>query len=250
MRARQQTFLHAGPAEGAEAVTEVLLGEELTVLEEASGWQHVRLAADGYEGWVRTVAAETPAGDGAAQWATVTALRGHIYAAPAVQAPVLGRLSLGSQVCRSGEVTEGEEGRLWERLLWPGGWVNCSVFRPLPPALPELGLAFLGTPYRWGGRSAWGVDCSGLMQTLHAAYGIALPRDSGPQRSALTPVDRPQAGDLAFFPGHVGLMLDGRRMLNATSYHMAVAVDTLGEGEYGRLLARDLLGFGRPEWRK
>ena len=106
MRARQQTFLHAGPAEGAEAMTEVLLGEELTVLEEASGWQHVRLAADGYEGWVRTVAAETPAGDGAAQWATVTALRGHIYAAPAVQAPVLGRLSLGSRVCRSGEVTE------------------------------------------------------------------------------------------------------------------------------------------------
>lgn len=245
MRALRQTFVYAAPDGQAETVSEVLLGEPLTLLESSGGWQRVRLGADSYEGWVPSGAlADVPAGN----WATVTALRGHVYAAPSVQAPVLARLSLGTQVCLSGEVTEGEEGRFWERLDWPVGWVSRSVFRPLPSALPELGRAFVGTPYHWGGRSAWGIDCSGLMQVLHRAYGMQLPRDSGPQRAALAPVDAPQTGDLAFFPGHVGLMLDGRQLLNATSYHMAVAVDTLGEGRYGRLLERELLGFGRPDW--
>lgn len=246
MRAARQAFLHAQASAEAETVSEVLLGEELHLLQEAGGWQRVRLMADGYQGWVRgAVAAEVTAEN----WTSVTVLRGHIYAAPSVSSPVRGRLSLGSRVALSGEVVAAEEGRDWERLAWPVGWVQRAVFRPLPADLSQLGLALVGTPYRWGGRSAWGVDCSGLVQLLHAAYGLQLPRDSGLQRACLPPVDRPQAGDLAFFPGHVGLMLDSERLLNATSFHMAVAVDTLGAGEYGRLLERDLLGFARPDWR-
>lgn len=248
-RALRQTFLHRHAAADAETVSEVLLGERFEILEvAASGWQQVRLAADGYTGWVQFGTRPEFSEEG--KWVTVTALRGHIYAGPAVSTPVVARLSLGAQLALANETFE-EDGRIWQRLAWPQGWVQRSLFRPLPPTLAELGLSFIGTPYRWGGRSAWGTDCSGLVQVLHAAYGLQLPRDSGAQRRALPAVDRPQAGDLAFFPGHVGLMLDERRMLNATSYHMAVAVDTLGEGgEYGEMLARDLLGFGRPDWRE
>lgn len=247
--APQQAFLHREPAQDAETVSEVLLGEAVEPLEtRAGGWQRIRLATDDYEGWVRFAGSmPTPRPDGSPT--PVTALRGHLYARPTVAAPVLARLSLGSRVWLGQESYE-EDGRLWQRLQWPEGWVQRCIFDPLPPTLRELGLQFIGTPYRWGGRSAWGIDCSGLMGVLHAAYGLQLPRDSGAQRAALPVVSDPQAGDLAFFPGHVGLMLDERRMLNATSYHMAVAVDTLGEGDYGGRLARDLLGFGRPDWSK
>ena len=103
----------------------------------------------------------------------------------------------------------------------------------------------LGAPYVWGGRSAWGLDCSGLTQLAYAAEGRPLPRDADLQEAALTPVTQPRRGDLAFFPGHVGLMLDGRRMVHANATHMCVSVDTLGEGEYGARLAGALSGFGR-----
>ncbi|RTR28712.1 C40 family peptidase [Deinococcus radiophilus] len=248
LQAARQTWLRRDPQAQSETVSEVLLGEPLDLLAEQGEWAQVQLIADGYQGWIQSECIQSAVlGD----WQTVTALRGHIYQAPSVAAPVLGRLSQGARVILSGERTE-EDARVWERLAWPGGWIQRCVFRSLPPTLAELGVEFVGTPYRWGGRSAWGIDCSGLMQVLHAAYGLQLPRDSGDQRRALAQVETPRAGDLAFFPGHVGLMLDAKRMLNSTSYHMAVQIDTLGEegGEYGRLLARDLLGFGRPDWRR
>lgn len=159
---------------------------------------------------------------------------------------MLGSLSLGAQVVLSGAQAQ-EAGHVWAELAWPGGWVQRCLFRPLPPTPAQLAEQFLGTPYRWGGRSVWGIDCSGLVQLLYAAYGLPLPRDSAAQRAALPPVRVPQTGDLAFFPGHVGLMLDERRILHATSYHMAVAIDVIGEagGPYGEMLARDLLQWGR-----
>jgi len=55
----------------------------------------------------------------------------------------------------------------------------------------------------------------------------------------------PEAGDLAFFPGHVGIMLDERRMIHANATHMAVSIEALGEGAYGRRLQAELTGYGR-----
>lgn len=58
-------------------------------------------------------------------------------------------------------------------------------------------------------------------------------------------MEEPERGDLAFFPGHVGLMLDARSVVHANATRMRVSVETLGEGEYGERLARGLTGFGR-----
>ncbi|MFC4425494.1 NlpC/P60 family protein [Deinococcus navajonensis] len=246
--AATRVSLRSAPDVASPQVTEALTGEPLEVLwENAGGWAMTRTRHDGYLGWARldTLAHQGPE-DSAL---VVSALRGHAFAGPKVSFPVLAELALGMRLGRgAGDIVE-EAGRRWHPVELPGGqaaWVQEVVLRPLAPVDPvTLALRFLETPYVWGGRSAWGLDCSGLTQLVYAACGRSLPRDADQQQEALRVVDTPAPGDLAFFPGHVGLMLDERRMIHANALHMRVTVETLGEGMYGQRLQASCSGFGR-----
>lgn len=242
--------LRARPDEQAAQVTEALPGEEMAFLWMQGDWARVRTAHDGYLGWVKQAEIQTALKRGQVYPALkVTALRAHAFAGPKVSQPILAELSLGAWVWRgNAEVVEQDHHR-WVPVILPGGqeaWVQEVCFDPRPEKdVTALALRFLETPYVWGGRSAWGLDCSGLTQVVYAAFGKSIPRDADQQRAFLPPVQTPQAGDLAFFPGHVGLMLDARRMVHSNATGMRVTVETLGEGEYGRRLQASLSGFGR-----
>jgi cell wall-associated NlpC family hydrolase len=91
---------------------------------------------------------------------------------------------------------------------------------------------FLHVPYVWGGKTAAGLDCSGLIQTSLAAAGMAAPRDTDMMEKALgLPVDlgEVQRGDLIFWKGHMGVMLDATRLLHANAFHMEVFVEPLDQ---------------------
>jgi cell wall-associated NlpC family hydrolase len=111
-------------------------------------------------------------------------------------------------------------------------------------------LAFLGTPYLWGGRTIWGIDCSGFVQTIFGGNGYQLPRDAYQQQEVGIEVDFEDAdkNDLAFFANkegkivHVGLILDNKkRIIHASG---EVRIDTLdnngilvsGEKKYSHVL--------------
>lgn len=114
------------------------------------------------------------------------------------------------------------------------------------PASIAEGL--VGTPYHLGGRSTGGIDCSGLVQIALAPFGIAAPRDSDMQQEALgaelATDEKPARNDLVFFPGHVGMMVDGDRLIHASGSAGAVTIEPLAdvvarfEGKPGMLVKR------------
>lgn len=247
MTSAHRLSLRSGPRADASQVSEALPGEALELLwEDSEGWAYVRTLHDRYLGWTPAAGLTGPQhGD----LLTVTALRAHAYAGPKVSQPIVGELCLGAGIKRAPGETVTEGGRRWLPVSLADGtdaWVGEATLSPIPEADPAaLALRFLDTPYVWGGRSAWGLDCSGLTQLVFGAFGQPIPRDADQQQEFLSAVERPQRGDLTFFPGHVGLMLDERRMVHANATHMRVTVETLGEGEYGQRLAEGCTGFGR-----
>lgn len=241
--------LRARPAPDAAQVTEALPGEALELLtRREDGWAWVRTRHDRYLGWAHAGALlPGPGAQGETLW--VTALRAHAFAGPRVSRPVAAELCAGALLTRAPGGVVTEDGRRWVPVALPdgtGAWVQEVILAPAEAAnAADFALRFLETPYVWGGRSAWGLDCSGLTQLAYAARGLSLPRDADQQQEVLRPVEVPGRGDLAFFPGHVGVMLDGRRLVHANATHMRVTVETLGEGEYGTRLEGALSGFGR-----
>jgi cell wall-associated NlpC family hydrolase len=102
------------------------------------------------------------------------------------------------------------------------------------PDFVAVAEAFLGVPYVWGGKTRLGVDCSGLLQVAMHAAGKPCPRDSDMQLAELgqavsvgADLGGLERGDLVFWAGHVGIMLDSVRLLHANAHHMAVAIEPL-----------------------
>jgi cell wall-associated NlpC family hydrolase len=95
---------------------------------------------------------------------------------------------------------------------------------------------FAGFPYLWGGKTADGLDCSGIVQLALETGGIKALRDADMMEAALgKPVPLTpdfsglRRGDIVFWEEHMGVMLDAQRLLHANAFHMAVAVEPLAE---------------------
>jgi len=97
--------------------------------------------------------------------------------------------------------------------------------------LAEIASLYTGTPYLFGGRSMWGIDCAGLVQNALIAKGYTdIPRDTCDQEDSFgKPVDKKdiQRNDIVYFKGHVGIMINKTNIINATARHMSTLVEKL-----------------------
>lgn len=223
---------HPTPESGTD--TEVLLGDAVTLYDEAGGHAFVQLERDGYVGYLP---AQSLGPADPAPTHVVTALRTFLYPEPDLKRPPLGFLGLGARLAAMGPVGE--------YLETPHGFVfaeHCAETGYTEPDFAATAERLVGVPYLWGGRTSLGLDCSGLVQLgLHLA-GLDCPRDADQQETGLDAVtpdgaDGLRRGDLVFWKGHVGLMLDGTRLIHANGFHMAVAVEPLAQAR-ARILAK------------
>ncbi|WP_134497028.1 C40 family peptidase [Microvirga pakistanensis] len=223
--------LHRHPSREAPVDTQAIFGEAVSVYDEHEGWAWVQLHEDGYVGYLPSDALGNP---GPAPTHKVAAIRTFVYPGPNLKLPYQDYLTLNARLAVTG--TEGDYARLAD-----GGWVYAPHLAPLDAREPDyvsVAERFLHTPYLWGGKTSLGIDCSGLAQIALTAAGIKAPRDSDMQESELgTAVEvKPdlsglRRGDLVFWKGHVGLMLDGTNFIHATGHSMTVMIEPLAVAE-------------------
>ncbi|HEY0113408.1 MAG TPA: NlpC/P60 family protein [Allosphingosinicella sp.] len=212
------TLVREAPSDAAEAVSELLPGEQFAVLDITSGWAWGYCCADHRVGYVEAIELTDPLEP---THVVVEASAPIQSCGDPLSAP-LAHLPMGARL--QGDV----RGAM---LQIEGGCIPLSYLRPLGELEEDpvsVAQRLLGAPYRPGGRTSHGIDCSGLVQLSLQLCGIDCARDVADQRGLGEPVPQDQPlkrGDLLFCEDHVGLMVDDRMAIQVSWASRRVAVE-------------------------
>jgi len=220
--------MFATPQQQNAMSSELRAGEFVTVFERKNGLAWVQNHSDHYVGYVAEAGLAETLADPA--W-RVSNLLAYVYPEPTVKAVPLDLLPFPARVAVAEHLPNG-----WSRLM-TGGYVYTAQLEPATTCHTDYVFTagrLLNVPYLWGGRTAQGIDCSGLVQLALELAGIDCPRDSDQQRltfGTAPPSDWTNypftRGDLVFFPGHVGMMADSTHLIHANAGHMRVTSEPL-----------------------
>jgi hypothetical protein len=218
------------PSDKSEIVSQVLFGEHFEVLEQLRQWSKIKLQYDDYEGWVDSkqyqIISESEYNQLSEDAIVLNAdLVEYITAPNNLLLPI----TLGSSLS-----------------FLSHGDINTSNFNfegtkisgiKSKNCLLNTAFMFLNAPYLWGGKTPFGVDCSGFTQMVYKLNGYKLMRDASQQSKqgeALSFIEESEPGDLAFFDNeegniiHVGIIMDDNYIIHASGKVRIDRLDHLG----------------------
>ena len=208
------------PSDKSEMVTQLLFGDHFEVLEDKKSWTLIRIAYDGYECWIDKK-----------QFLPLNDVKGISDSTSAVTTDLV-------------QLAEDENGNMISILLGSSlpkfkdksfslgkqkysfeGEITFPFSKKKEHSIGEASKWYLNVPYLWGGRSPFGLDCSGFTQMVFKLNGIKLKRDAHQQAEegkTLSFLEEAQQGDLAFFDNedgkivHVGILVGKEKIIHAS----------------------------------
>ena len=201
------------PQDSAEMISQVLYGEHFKVLEMRKKWSRIRLAFDKYEGWIDNKQFLEISKD---DYASINKLKPE-YSLDLVEVlqnndGQMLTLVIGSSVHSSNYLNHHYGG-------------NSILGKHKKSDIINTALNYLNAPYLWGGKTPFGIDCSGLTQMVYKLNGYSLLRDASQQATqgdALSFIEESEPGDLAFFDNdegnitHVGIIMEDNYIIHAS----------------------------------
>ncbi len=211
--------LRIDPSDASEMVSQVLFGEHLTVLETKKQWLYVKLAFDGYRGWIDSKQVIEITKDYFKELqSTNTFFLKELVSLVAVKDKLI-PLTIGATLPNYSD----NKFSINDSVFEVDGEVETSKLSK--KSITESAFMYLNAPYLWGGKTPFGIDCSGFTQMVYKMNGFKLFRDASQQAKqgeVLSFIEESEAGDLAFFDNnegnitHVGIILPNNYIIHAS----------------------------------
>jgi hypothetical protein len=216
--------------------SQLLFGERYDIMEEKDDFINIRIEWDHYEGWIDSSQATRLIEE---EFRTLSSSTKGIIAEPFIYITIDNNSTMA--IPAGGVIYELNNG-IFE---FKGKTFQYSALPPVPKEITTTAKKFLNSPYLWGGKTCFGLDCSGFTQVLYKIYGISIPRDSSQQvhsGESVSLISESLPGDLAFFDDeegnitHVGMLLSQEQIIHASG---KVRIDKIDhQGIYNQELSK------------
>lgn len=220
------------PSESSEMINQLLFGETFTIIENYNNWLRIISINDSYEGWLNSkLTGIIPDELSAKHKSSKTTNTLFSAKKEGNNYPI--------RLCPGSSIYEYENG-----LFIAGTNTYQCIDNPfsetkenLNEEIVRVAKQFINSPYLWGGRSPYGIDCSGLSQVVYKIIGLNIPRDAGQQvklGETVNFINMVQPGDLAFFDNdediitHVGIIIDNGKIIHSSGYVKIESLDHQG----------------------